>query len=233
MTLSLLYFSNFIYPIILINIITIKVINITSDGESTINEYLKYQPDILILDLNMPNKDGIEVLETLCTLNTTEAKKCNIIVVSGKLSQYTFKYVSKIYQVFQKPFDLPAILDSIYEIYEINNNKPNCRKFCEDTFLQLGFNFTSIGTKYLIDSILYLYDNNISNFSMNDIYKEISIRNNTSFRNIKWNIEKSINSMYRFSRKEDLLEFFPYYDERKPTPKYIISMLLYKLPNKK
>jgi len=131
----------------------IKVVNIAYDGESAIKAYLKYAPDVMILDLKMPIKSGIQVLDTLCTLNYAESKKCNIIVVSSNLSNYFLQYTSKVYKVFEKPFEFSAILDCIYEIYRFENNKPNCREICEDTFLQLGFNYSSLGTKYLIDSL--------------------------------------------------------------------------------
>ena len=51
----------------------IKVVNIAYDGESAIKAYLKYAPDVMILDLKMPKKNGIQVLDTLCTLNRTES----------------------------------------------------------------------------------------------------------------------------------------------------------------
>jgi len=81
----------------------------------------------------------------------------------------------------------------------------------------------------LIDIIVYLYENHIDTFSMKDIYSRLSQKSEVSIRNIKWNIEKAINSMYRFSTNENLFKIFPNYDARKPTPKYIISMALYEL----
>ena len=206
----------------------IKVVNIANDGESAIDSYLNYAPDVMILDLKMPNKNGIQVLDTLCTQNSTDSQKCNIIVTSGNLADFKFRYTSKVFRVFEKPFDLPALLDCIHDIYKLTNKKPSCRELCENTVLQLGFNFTNLGTKYLIDIVEYLHKNNINTFSMKKIYENIAAKNNITIRNAKWNIEKAIKSMYRYSKTEDLKRWYPYYDGKKPPPKYVISVALYK-----
>lgn len=51
---------------------TISVIAEASDGEECILQLMKTKPDVLLLDINMPKKNGIEVLE--------EIKKKNIDV---------------------------------------------------------------------------------------------------------------------------------------------------------
>ena len=44
---------------------SIKVISEVNDGEECINELLHVKPDILLLDINMPKKNGVEVLEEI------------------------------------------------------------------------------------------------------------------------------------------------------------------------
>lgn len=51
---------------------SISVIAEANDGEECISKLLKFKPDVLLLDINMPKKNGIEVLE--------EIKKKNINV---------------------------------------------------------------------------------------------------------------------------------------------------------
>lgn len=207
----------------------VGVVNIVCDGENAIRSYLTYLPDVMLLDLKMPNKDGVQVLDTLCTLDTSDSQKCNIIVMSGDLENFKIRYASKVFRVLEKPFELPTLLDCIHEIYKIGSKKPSCRKLYEDAVFQLGFNFSNLGTKYLIDCIEYLHKNKIDTFSMNDLYKNIADKNNISIKKVKWNIEKSISSMYRYTKTEELKKLFPYYDGRKPTPKYVVSVALYKL----
>ena len=210
----------------------IKIINISSTGEETINSYKALSPDILILDLNLPNKNGAEVLDILCNLSFNERNKCNVIILSGNIPNYIFGYASKIYRFFEKPCDFRDLLSSIHEIYDNNNKKkPNIRELCENTALKLGFNTTSFGTNFLIDSILLLHENNLDIYSMDYVYREISLKYNIPVKKIKWNIEKSINSMFRFSNFKTISSIFPEYDGRKPTPKYCIELALQKLKN--
>lgn len=44
---------------------SIKVISEVNDGEECINELSHVKPDILLLDINMPKKNGVEVLEEI------------------------------------------------------------------------------------------------------------------------------------------------------------------------
>ena len=44
---------------------TIEVVEEASDGVSCLEKLEHVKPDVLLLDINMPNKNGIEVLETI------------------------------------------------------------------------------------------------------------------------------------------------------------------------
>lgn len=44
---------------------SIEVVDEASDGEECINKLMKSVPDVLLLDINMPKKNGIEVLEEI------------------------------------------------------------------------------------------------------------------------------------------------------------------------
>lgn len=44
----------------------INVISSALDGEETIEKYFDNRPDILLLDLNLPKKNGIEIIDEIC-----------------------------------------------------------------------------------------------------------------------------------------------------------------------
>ena len=88
----------------------IKVVSCTLDGEETIKDYFDLKPDVLLLDLNMPKINGLDVINTIGKY-TEERSKCNIIVVSGS-SEYLYKLynTAQVYRVIHKPVDLEYVL---------------------------------------------------------------------------------------------------------------------------
>lgn len=94
----------------------IKVVSCTLDGEETIKDYFDLKPDVLLLDLNMPKINGLDVINTIGK-DTEERSKCNIIVVSGS-SEYLYKLynTAQVYRVIHKPVDLDYVLKTIKEI---------------------------------------------------------------------------------------------------------------------
>ena len=44
---------------------SIIVVDEASDGEECLSKIIKAKPDVLLLDINMPKKNGIEVLEEI------------------------------------------------------------------------------------------------------------------------------------------------------------------------
>jgi len=208
----------------------IKVVDMTLDGEETINSYSINNPDVLVLDMNMPKKNGIEILTDLNQLNEQEKNKCNVIILSGSFSNFMPEIANKVFRIYTKPCEFKTILNSVREIYKNNTViMPNYKEICENLFLKLGFNLSSKGCELLIKSIVMLIESKTVSFSMYDVYKNLSAQENIPALKIKWNIEKSIDSMFRYCDNHTLKNVFPEYDERKPTPKYIIGLTLHKL----
>lgn len=174
----------------------LRIIDITQDGISTYNTILKYKPEIIILDLNLPKLDGIAILEKLRTkkINT------NILVVSGD-SYYLSKlqkYQNVVY-VFQKPFSFEKLLKLVNKIADqIEYEKFETK--IHNMFKELNFNTNAFGTKYLKTAILYtLYDNSLLKNMENNLYNSVAIYYKTTNKRVKWNINRSIKSMWRYT----------------------------------
>ncbi|MDD3139108.1 MAG: response regulator transcription factor [Lachnospiraceae bacterium] len=69
---------------------SVKVIAEASDGEECLSVLKKVKPDVLLLDINMPNKNGIEVLEEL--RNNNNEIKVLILTVHNEV-EYLVKAV--------------------------------------------------------------------------------------------------------------------------------------------
>lgn len=90
------------------------------------------------------------------------------------------------------------------------------------------FEFSNIGTVYLIEAIIIVYTTKEYNLSKY-IYPEISKRHQKSVLNIKWNIEKSIKSMNRYTDKATISLYFNVPKGTNITPKRVISTIIEKL----
>lgn len=106
----------------------------------------------------------------------------------------------------------------------------NIKKKVINQLLLLGYNFKLKGTKYLLESILYIYEKRqmelVENLEQN-VYKYIANRNDKTITNIKTNIIKSTNYVYKYQNEKVLYEYFSL--DIKITPKLVISTILNKL----
>jgi DNA-binding NarL/FixJ family response regulator len=88
----------------------IDIIGKGSDGEQAYQLYKKLNPDIVILDMNMPNYDGGYALEKI----TQDYPDAKIIVVTA-FTDYNFEK-AKASAIFTKPYDFEPFLDTIKKV---------------------------------------------------------------------------------------------------------------------
>ena len=88
----------------------IKVIARANDGDEASQLYLRLKPDVIILDLNMPNYDGHYAIEKI----KQEDPLAKIIVVSAYLDK-SFP-ANSVSAVLSKPYEIDEITKKINEI---------------------------------------------------------------------------------------------------------------------
>ena len=91
----------------------VSIVAKTYNGEDTVKVYKEKRPDILLLDLDLPKLNGLEVINELSEFENTQ-KKCNIIIVSGN-SYFRAKLFNaeKVYRMIEKPINEQCILDVV------------------------------------------------------------------------------------------------------------------------
>ncbi len=86
------------------------------DGAEAVELYQQYNPQILLLDLNMPKKDGLTVINEVIKYDPS----AKIILITAGASQKVIdeclEHGAKSY--ISKPFDFQIILKSITQILE-------------------------------------------------------------------------------------------------------------------
>lgn len=195
---------------------TLNVLGVVHTGESAINMVNKYNPNILILDLNMPIKNGLQVINEIEKNNKCDTK---IIITSGEipmLNKLNLIHSQRIIYTFIKPFSFSMLYSVISHSF-----KKDETIIIDEILHKFSFNFASQSYKYLllvISKLLY------KPFILNDVYKEIALEQNISPQRIKWGIEKLILSMARYTPNSILSKYVPY--SKIPPPKVFISEII-------
>ncbi|NLN66115.1 MAG: sporulation transcription factor Spo0A [Clostridiaceae bacterium] len=111
------------------NIPNFEIIGKAYDGEAAIKGITETKPDIVLLDLVIPQKDGIAVLEEL---QKEEELHNSVIIMLTAIGQD--KYIKKALSLgaeyyIMKPYDMNLLPKRILQVYQDSerNKKPNFR----------------------------------------------------------------------------------------------------------
>lgn len=101
----------------------IKVVEKSNDGEDTLQKINLLKPDILLLDIVMPQLDGFEILEKIKDMN----KKPITIILTGINSEYVQEKAINLGAdfCFIKPIEPEILKKRIIEISMIDNASKN------------------------------------------------------------------------------------------------------------
>ncbi len=86
----------------------INVVGIGHDGKEAVDLFKKLHPDLVILDMLMPEYDGKYALDEIKKVDPN----AKIIVVSGYYDRYKLKE-NEVEAIFAKPYNINEILDAI------------------------------------------------------------------------------------------------------------------------
>ena len=102
---------------VLKDIVTIGDYNLVGElqnGVGALEEYIKLKPDVVLLDMAMPKKDGVSVLKEIIEFNPV----ANVIMISASDDQETVKEClslgAKAYII--KPFNFQEVIDIISQV---------------------------------------------------------------------------------------------------------------------
>lgn len=165
-------------------------------------------PDMLILDKNiLTDKKIVKKIYQL------SSNKNLIISVTNSRTYLCFDKFSQL-------LDLIKILENFTDATLENS--------IYDMLWHLRFNLYSKGTIYLKDAIIIAYYNNILLYDTNQLIKQVAQKYNLDEKNIRNNIDNSLNRAFTYENLKYDIEFFKgYYDGRKISLKYFISLAVH------
>lgn len=187
---------------------TVKIIGCAKDGKTAVSMYKEENPDILLLDLNLPKKNGLQIISDLSNYENNDYK-CNIIIVSGN-SHLRKKLLNtkKIYAIISKPINFNTLLNTINEFKQdqIIYNFPE--KKCINLLLNLKLKPFSKSGQLLIDIIKLSYSNIEILENMNQLYFIMSRKKSCKPEKIRSSLRSTIRTVNRFATSKTLHSIF-------------------------
>jgi len=139
-----------------------------------------------------------------------------------------------IYSSFNEKNSFSDIIFSIAMLANSKKEKNNTlriQKKVTRELLYLGYNFSHVGTKYLLAAITYVYENNdieCDNLTSN-VYPFLCKKYNIPPENIRCYIARETKEMYFCCPAERLKTYFHFVDDSQPNVKTVINTILNKI----
>jgi len=89
-------------------------VEVAHDGEDGMKKIRDYRPDLILLDIVMPKKDGLEVMEELAA--DSELKKIPVIIVSNSGQPVEIEHIKKLGAkdwLVKTEFDPKEVVDKV------------------------------------------------------------------------------------------------------------------------
>jgi len=92
----------------------IQVLGRGYNGKEAVDLYQKHKPDLVFLDIMMPEYDGFYGLEKIKQLNPA----AYVIIVTGDLTNETYIKLKSLKSsaIIYKPFDIEKVMDVVKEV---------------------------------------------------------------------------------------------------------------------
>ena len=209
-----------------------NVVKIFEDGEEGLNYILNNRDsfDCLILDLVLPNKDGLSILETLKEKRIDK----KILVLSGYKDNKIMENISR-YNVdyyMMKPFSLESLEIRLKDILLskkiVDYNMEMDRKISK-ILHNLGVPSHIKGYTYIRESIKLMYNlNDINGGITKEIYPEIAKKYDSTVSRVERAIRHAIEISWNRGDYEVMEDIFGHsvdFDRAKPTNSEFIATI--------
>ena len=215
----------------------IEIVDCCHDGEEGLKFISENDYDVILLDLIMPKKDGVSVLEELKSKNIVK----NIIVLTSYNSPEVIRNVSEygINYYMLKPFDLLDLEKRILDLYKVKTNKiidifQNKLEISITRMLhELGMPSHIKGYQYIREGISMVYNNpDIIGGITKELYPDIAMKYDTTVSRVERAIRHAIEVSWNRGNWDFMEEVFGHsvdIDKAKPTNSEFIVTIADKL----
>ncbi len=209
-----------------------EVMGVAADGQEALQIASEKRPDIIILDLLLPQYDGISVLDLISGMYTD----CKVFVATGFISNYIISALTArgVSALLKKPCLAQFVVDRINETLQqsevpIEENLPSLYQQITKMIHDFGVPANIKGYRYLREAIkLAVEDMDRINNMTECIYKPIALANNSTPKRVRTAIMRAIEIAWDRGDLNILQSFFGYTvsnTKGKPTNGEFIALL--------
>lgn len=186
----------------------VEIVGYAKDGESALKMYKDIKPDVLILDLGLPKKNGLELINDLSNYER-ENPKCNVIVITGDTRlKDNLLNTRKVYRIILKPAPSDILLKTISEIKSELVTKQFPEHEWQVILGRLNLNPYSKSCKLLTDIVKTCYTDSELLDNMKKLYFIMSSKYSCTPKKIQSRLRSCIDTANRLSNKETFSSLF-------------------------
>jgi two-component system response regulator (stage 0 sporulation protein A) len=231
-----------------------EVVDVASNGKEALDKIIKYQPDVVLLDIIMPELDGLGVMERLIEKRPEKTPK--IVLQSAISQEFAIKEALELgaYCFMLKPYELPILADRIRSAYsdpsavlnnfvsplygsDINVSKTNEILDAEievtNLMHKVGIPANISGHQYLREAILMVVeDRGLITGITKELYPDVAKKYKTTAAKVERAIRHAIEVCWLRGRIDVLENTFGYTinpERGKPTNSEFIAMVADKI----
>ena len=210
-----------------------------SDGEQAIRMILEKKPDVLVLDLMLPKRDGISVLKAVAAME----KRPVTLATSGFVTEYVASAAANlgVRYLMLKPCDMSALVERLEEIRGAaqrpnppkRGDKAGIETMVTGIIHEIGVPAHIKGYQYLREAIIIAVgDMDVINAITKVLYPQVAKTFQTTPSRVERAIRHAIEVACIRGNEEELYKLFGYTvsnNKGKPTNSEFIAMIADKL----
>lgn len=202
-----------------------KVLEMINDGTKVIQEIKRLKPEIIILDLKMPGRNGLQIIEDIENDDSIETK---VVVFSGEMNYIAkAKNYNCVISYLTKILCFEEIVLRIQQIAQDIGGKSINQKILE-YLLDLGFSTSKQGTTYLKDCIRIFLLKREEECKVKELFKMVANTNGVPSYRVKNNIHTSTQTVWKkLGNQEYITDKLKLGYTEEMSPKKVITMAQY------
>ena len=217
-----------------------RLVGTANDGEQTLRALAELRPDVLVLDMMLPKRDGISVLKALTAMDHRPA----ILATSGFITEFVASTAANlgVRYLMLKPCDLSAVVERLEEMRSGAerfvpavrwSDKSNIETMVTNIIHEIGVPAHIKGYQYLREAIIIaVNDMDVINAITKVLYPQVAKTFQTTPSRVERAIRHAIEVAWDRGDLDTLQRFFGYTvsnTKGKPTNSEFIALIADKL----